>query len=159
MKRQTIQAVLFAMLFTVIAPAAFAATPQTIDLTNQFRGANAAVNALQVYEIAGIVIIRGGTADKAQAEVLSDYARSLGYQRVANLVQTVQHDDANITRRAEVELSVHRSLDGCRFNVRSEQGVVHLGGQVTHELQKDVALQIVRGIDGVRRVEMDLTKF
>ncbi|HJQ39473.1 MAG TPA: BON domain-containing protein [Thermoanaerobaculia bacterium] len=158
MKRQTTQAVLIAMVLT-LAPAAFAATPDTTDLTNQFRGANAVVNGLQVYELAGIVIIRGRTADKAQAEVLSNYARSLGYQRIANLVQTVQHDDANIARRAEVELSVHRSLDGCRFNVRSEQGVVHIGGQVTHELQKDVAMQVVRNIDGVRRVEMDLQKF
>jgi osmotically-inducible protein OsmY len=159
MKRQTIQAALFAMIFTLVAPAALAAAPQTTDLTNQFRGAHAAVNSLQVYELAGIVIIRGRTADKAQAEVLSNYARSLGYQRIANLVQTVTHDDAGITRRAEVALSVHRSLDGCRFAVRSDQGVVHIGGQVTHELQKDVALQIVRGIDGVRRVEMDLQKF
>ena len=159
MKRQTIQAAVFAMMILAMAPAAFAATPQTTDLTNQFRGANAAVNALQVYEIAGIVIIRGRAQDALQAQVLSDYARSLGYQRVANLVQTVENNDRELTRRAERELSVHRSLDGCRFSVRSEQGVVHVGGQVQHELQKDVALQVVRSIDGVRRVEMALTKF
>ena len=159
MKRQTIQAALIAMVLTLVAPAVFAATPETTDLTNQFRGANAAVNSLQVYELAGIVIIRGRTADKAQAEVLSNYARSLGYQRIANLVQTVTHDDAGIARRAEVALSVHRSLDGCRLSVRSEQGVVHIGGQVTHELQKDVAMQVVRGLDGVRKVEMSVQKF
>jgi osmotically-inducible protein OsmY len=159
MKRQTTQAVVLAMLLVAVAPAALAATPQTIDLTNTFRSAGAAVNGLQVYEIAGIVIIRGRTADKAQAEVLSSYARSLGYDRVANLVQTVQNDDVAIARKAEVELSVHRALDGCRFNVSSQAGVVHLGGQVQHELQKDVAMQIIRGIDGVRRVEMDLQKF
>jgi osmotically-inducible protein OsmY len=136
-----------------------AETPQTIDLTNSFRGANAAVNSLQVYEIAGIVIIRGRTADKAQAEVLSNYARELGYQRVANLVQIATNDDAAITRKAEVELSVHRALDGCRFHVRSNQGVVHVNGQVRHELQKDVAMQVIRSINGVRRIEMDLVKF
>jgi|SRR5215212_4509759 len=158
MKRQTTQAVVLAMLLVAVAPAALAAPPVT-DLTNSFRGAGAAVNALQVYEISGIVIIRGRAADKAQAEILSNYARALGYQRVANLVQTVQHDDAAIARRTEVALSVHRSLDGCRFNVRSDQGVVHIGGSVQHELQKDVAMQVVRGVDGVRGVQMDLQKF
>jgi len=159
MKRQMTQAVVLAMILTGIAPAAFAATPPTTDLTDSFRGAGAAVNSLQVYEIAGIVIIRGRTSDKTQAGLLSDYARSLGYQRIANLVQTSVDDDAALTRRAEVELSVHRALDGCRFRVHSEHGVVHVAGQVQHELQKDVALQVVRSIDGVRRVEMELEKF
>lgn len=148
-----------AMLLVAVAPAMLAETPQTADLTDTFRGAGAAVSSLQVYEIAGIVIIRGRTADKAQAEVLSQYARSLGYQRVANLVQTVQNNDAAIARRAEVELSVHRALDGCRFHVSADQGVVTVNGLVRHELQKDVALQVIRSIDGVRRVEMDLAKF
>jgi len=159
MKRQTTRTILFAMLFAVIAPAALADNPQVTDLTEKFSAAGAAVNALQVYEIAGIVIIRGRSIDQAQAEILSAYARSLGYQRIANLVQTVQHDDASIARRTEVALSSHRALDGCRFQIRSELGVVHVGGTVQHELQKDVALQVVRGIRGVQRVEMALQKF
>jgi osmotically-inducible protein OsmY len=147
------------MMFFLVAPAMLAAAPPTTDLTNSFRGVGAAVNALQVYEVSGIVIIRGRTADKAEAEKLTDYARSLGYQRVANLIQTVQHDDAALTRRAERELSVHRALDGCRFQVSSLQGVVHVGGQVRHELQKDVAMQVLRTLNGVRGVEMALRKF
>jgi osmotically-inducible protein OsmY len=159
MKRQTTQAAVLAIAIALIATPAFAATPQTIDLTNSFRGAGAAVNALQVYEISGIVIIRGRTTDKAQAEILSNYARNLGYQRVANLVQTVTDDDASIARKAEVELSIHRALDGCRFRVQSEHGVVRIAGQVHHELQKDVALAVIRNMDGVRRVELALEKF
>jgi len=159
MKRQTTQAAILAIAITLIATPAFAATPQTIDLTNSFRGAGAAVNALQVYEISGIVIIRGRTTDKAQAEILSTYARNLGYQRVANLVQTVTDDDASIVRKAEVELSIHRALDGCRFSVQSAHGVVRIAGQVQHELQKDVALAVIRNMDGVRRVELALEKF
>ena len=158
MKAQTLKAATLAAIILTTS-AAFAATPVTTDLTNTFRGANAAVNQLQVYEISGIVIIRGRTNDKAQAEVLSQYARSLGYQRIANLVATTTHDDATIQRKAEVELSVHRALDGCRFRVRSEQGVVHVAGQVSHELQKDVAMQVLRTIDGVQSVAMKLDKF
>jgi len=158
MKALTIKAAVLAVVI-LTTEAAFAATPSTIDLTNTFRGANAAVNQLQVYEVSGIVIIRGRTSDKAQAELLSEYARSLGYQRIANLVATTTHDDATLTRRAERELTVHRALDGCRFRVRSEQGVLHLAGQVRHELQKDVAMQVLRSIDGVQSIDMKLDKF
>ena len=158
MKALTIKAAVLAVVI-LTTEAAFAATPSSTDLTNTFRGANAAVSQLQVYEVSGIVIIRGRTSDKAQAALLSEYARSLGYQRVANLVATTTHDDATITRRAEVELTVHRALDGCRFRVRSEQGVLHLAGQVRHELQKDVAMQVLRSIDGVQSIDMKLDKF
>ncbi len=152
-------AALLAVFMTVLVPGTVVAAPPTNDITDSFRDAGAAVNSLQVYEIAGIVIIRGRTAEKAQAELLSRHAYALGYNRVANLVQIVEHDDKLIARKAEVELSVHRSLDGCRFRVSSAQGIVHVGGQVSHELQKDVALQVLRSIDGVRGVQMELTKF
>ena len=137
----------------------FTATPQTTDLTEQFRGAGAVVDRLQVYEIAGIVIIRGRVADKAEAETLNQYAQTLGYGRVANLIQIVKHEDEIIARKAERELSVHRALDGCQFRVTSDHGVLKLSGRVAHELQKDVALQVLRSIDGVQSVQANLEKF
>ena len=158
MKRHTTRAAVIVTMFLLVAPAVIAATPPTTDLTQAFRGA-AAVNGLQVYEISGIVIIRGRTADPAEAEKLTEYARTLGYQRVANLVQTVQHDDARLARRAERELTVHRALEGCRFHVRSQEGVLHVDGQVRHELQKDVAMQVLRTMDGVLGVQMQLRRF
>ncbi|HEX6099133.1 MAG TPA: BON domain-containing protein [Thermoanaerobaculia bacterium] len=136
-----------------------AATPQTTDLTDAFRGAGAAVDRLQVYEIAGIVIIRGRVADKAEAEALNQYAQTLGYARVANLIQIVKHEDQLIARKAERELSVHRALDGCQFRVTSDRGVLKLSGRVSHELQKDVAMQVLRSIDGVQSVQVALEKF
>jgi len=147
-----------AILIAMSSPAS-AAVPQTTDLTATFRGAGAVVDQLQVYEIAGIVIIRGRAADKTEAELLNQYAQSLGYPRVANLIQIVKHEDALIVRKAERELSVHRSLDGCHFRVTSDKGVVKVSGRVTHELQKDVALQVLRSIDGVMSVEVTLDKF
>jgi osmotically-inducible protein OsmY len=128
------------------------------DVTPLFRGA-AAVDRLQVFEIAGVLIIRGRVTDPAQSEAISRYAQGLGYGRVANLIQTVVHDDVELARTAERELSIHRALDGCRFTVRSVAGVVHVGGRVRHELQKDVALQVLRSIDGVSRVEVNLQRF
>jgi osmotically-inducible protein OsmY len=159
MMRTITKAVAIAAILVAMSPVATAATPQTTDLTNTFRGAGAAVDRLQVYEIAGIVIIRGRAADKAEAEVLNKYAQTLGYGRVANLIQIVKHEDELIARRAERELSVHRALDGCQFRVSSNKGVVKLSGSVAHELQKDVALAVLRSIDGVQSVEVSLNKF
>jgi osmotically-inducible protein OsmY len=159
MNRSIAKVLILATVLFAIQPVAFAVSPQAIDRTEQFRGAGAAVDRLQVYEIAGIVIIRGRTADKAQAEDVARIAKTLGYERVANLVQITEDNDGRITRAAERELTVHRSLDGCQFSVNSTKGIVHVAGRVRHELQKDVALQVLRQIDGVRSVEFDLTKF
>jgi osmotically-inducible protein OsmY len=158
MMRTITKSVAIAAILFAIQPV-FAATPQATDLTNTFRGAGAVVDRLQVYEISGIVIIRGRVADKAQAEVLNQYAQTLGYSRVANLVQVAYNDDAEITRAAERVLTAHSALDGCQFRVSSERGVVHLAGHVRHELQKDVAAQVLRSIDGVHSIEMTLDRF
>lgn len=146
-------------LFFAISPVAAAAEPEAVDLTQAFRTAGATVDGLKVYEISGVVLIRGRAATKAQAEEVGRLAQSLGYTRVANLVQIVENRDAEITRRAEVELTVNRSLDGCKFRVTADQGNVRVAGLVKHELQKDVAAQVLRNIRGVRSVEFDLTRF
>jgi len=159
MKRELKLAALIAVMMLLVSATANAAAPQTLDLTQKFREAGATIDRLQVYELAGIVIIRGRTNNPAEAEQLSLMAKSLGYTRVANLIQIAHHDDVTIARRAEVQLANHRSLDGCRFRVSSNQGVLHVAGQVRHELQKDVAVQVLRNIDGVRSVQMDLRKF
>jgi osmotically-inducible protein OsmY len=142
-----------------ITPMTSAAEPEATDLTNTFRPAGAMVDGLQVYQISGVILIRGRAATKAQAEELSRFAESLGYTRVANLVRIIENRDAEITRRAERELTVNRSLDGCRFHVTADQGKVRVAGLVKHELQKDVAAQVLRNIDGIRSVEFDLNRF
>ncbi len=158
LKATTPIAILVAVLFA-ISPVASAAQPEAVDLTNTFRAAGAAVEGLKVYEISGVVLIRGRVADKAQAEEVGRLAQSLGHARVANLVQIVENRDAELTRRAEVELTVNRSLDGCKFRVTADQGNVRVAGMVKHELQKDVAAQVIRNIRGIRSVEFDLTRF
>ena len=135
------------------------AGPQPTDLTPVFRTAALDIDRLQAFEIGGVVVIRGRVADQAHAEAAAQYARSLGYARVANLVQiTKEPDDAALERAAERELTIHRSLDGCKFRVNAENGVVNIAGSVRHELQKDVATQLVRNIDGVRAVQTNLDK-
>jgi osmotically-inducible protein OsmY len=156
----------------VVAAAAFAflmassgvaakkpAGPQPTDLTPTFRTASLDVDRLQVFEIGGVVVIRGRVSDPSHSAAAAQYAKSLGYERVANLIQlTKEPDDAALERAAERELTIHRSLDGCKFRVNAEKGVVHVAGSVRHELQKDVATQLVRNIDGVREVRLTLEK-
>lgn len=160
MKRTITTAAVLAAILVAFVPTASAETPQATDLTPNFLSAAAGVDRLQVYEIAGIVILRGRTTDKAMAEQLGAVAKERGYARVANLIQIVEpQDDAAIERTAERELTVHRALDGCKFRVNSDNGVMTLAGSVRHELQKDVAVQILRSIDGVREVKLELQRF
>ena len=77
---------------------------------------------------------------------------------MANVVGLVEApDDEMIERRAERALA-SRSLEGCTFHIDSQQGVVHVAGHVQFELQKDVVVGLIRGIDGVREVKMELQR-
>lgn len=144
----------------VVPAAAFAATPkqpQSTDLSPAFRAANLGIEDLRVVEIGGIVVIRGRAVGKANAEAASTMARSLGYARVANLVQIIEPpDDEAIERRAERALASQRALDGCNFQLDSDNGMLRVAGTVKYELQKDMAVHVLRGVDGVRTVQADL---
>jgi len=133
--------------------------PETRDLTQQFVTAGVAVEGLRAVEVGGIVVLRGRTADKSVAEKASTVAQSLGFTRVANLIQVADvPDDARIMRAAERELSVHRGLDGTHIVVDSNNGIVRLSGTVTNEVQKDVAVSLVKKLDGVRAVQIALQR-
>ncbi|HEY3055494.1 MAG TPA: BON domain-containing protein [Thermoanaerobaculia bacterium] len=152
-------AVLSLLLATAVIAAKPASAPQPTDLTPQFRAAGLAIDRLQAFEIGGVVVIRGRSLDRNVAEDAGRFAQSLGYTRIANLVQVIPPpDDAAIERRAERELSTHRSLDGCTFQVDSDNGIVRVAGHVQHELQKDYAIELLRNIDGVREVHADLQR-
>lgn len=147
-----------------VATAAFAASKSPTatgnDLTPQFRDRGlSTVDRLQVTEVGGIVVMRGRVAARANAEEASQMAKDLGYSRVANLIQVVEPiDDRRIERTAEREIAIHRSLDGCKLSVDSDKGIVRINGIVSHELQKDVVISLIRNIDGVREVRTELAR-
>ncbi|HVR38154.1 MAG TPA: BON domain-containing protein [Thermoanaerobaculia bacterium] len=160
MGRKTAALAIIAISFFGLQTLAAADTQTAKDITEQFKAAGLAIDKLQVYEIGGVVLIRGYAKDSLAAAAAGAYAQTLGYKRVANLVTTFEPpDDLVIERLAERELTVHRSLDGCRFHVDSRQGVLHINGSVQYELQKDVAIQLLRNIDGVREVRSTLVRF
>jgi osmotically-inducible protein OsmY len=124
------------------------------DITPLLIKAGAQVADLRALEVGGIVVLRGRADAPAAATQAATLTRGLGYKRVANLIQiVVPADDIAIERLAERQLGMSRSLDGCQIHVDSDNGVVHLDGTVQSELQKDVAIQIVRSIYGVKSVQ------
>lgn len=130
--------------------------PETKDLTPAFASSGVSIDGLRVIEVGGIVVIRGRVADSSQAAAASTFAQSLGYSRVANLIQiATPADDQLIRRNAEREIMMHRGLDGSRLHIASKNGIVTLGGTVTSQVQKDAAIALVRHIDGVRGVLTD----
>lgn len=143
----------------VLSIPAMAQQSATRDLTQQLVTAGVAVGDLHAVEVGGIVVLRGRAADAVSAQQAATIAQSLGYTRVANLIQVADvPDDARITRDAERQLAVHRGLDGTQIAVDSKNGVVQLRGKVTNELQKDMAVTLVKNIDGVRAVQMALQR-
>lgn len=160
MSRTTIirSAAVLAALF-VFASYAGAVEPEANDITAKFITAGVEVPDLHAVEVGGIVVLRGNAASPVEAERAGQIARDLGYTRVANLVRIIEPaDDASIQRLAERELSRHRGLDGSSIRVKSVRGIVNLAGRVSQELQKDMAITLVRNIDGVRGVTSNLQR-
>jgi osmotically-inducible protein OsmY len=142
-----------------VSYAAAASAPATNDVTSKFIEAGVEVPDLHAVEVGGVVVLRGNAASPVEAERAGQIARDLGYVRVANLVRVVEPaDDAAIQRRAERELSRHRGLDGSSIRVKSVRGIVNLAGRVSQELQKDMAITLVRSLDGVRGVTSSLQR-
>ena len=144
-----------AALLLITIPAG-ADSASVVDLTSQFQGSGLDVDDLRAVEVGGIVVLRGRTTDAAAAQGAGLMAQNLGYTRVANLIQVANPpDDARIQRVAERQLAMRRALDGCTFHVDSNGGVLTVAGKVSHELQKDIAIDALRNIDGVRAVKAD----
>ena len=152
-------AILTVALLTITLPAlARDSSPPTVDATARFADGGFKINGFQAVDVGGILVLRGKTLDPAEVTRVADFAHNLGYQRVANVVTIAEPPDDNaIERRAERALSA-RSLDGCTFRIDSQQGVVHVAGHVQFELQKDIVAGLIRGIDGVRDVKVDLER-
>ena len=157
MRLRTFSAAILATLISAsLISAATNRGPQATDLTPRFRAAGLKIKDLMAFEIGGVVVLRGVAADRATAAEIGRLAATLGYLRVANLVRVATPtDDIAIERFAERELAV-RSLDGCRFHVDSRDGVVYVSGQVVNELQRDMAIELLRNIDGVKSVHAEL---
>jgi osmotically-inducible protein OsmY len=136
------------------------AAPQITDeaIYKALTDSNVAVDRLVVRSAGGIVILRG-KADAQTAEKAVSIVKSLGAQRVANLITpNVVIDDEAIRRDAERILAGNGSLAGSVLRVSCENGVLRVTGTVQHELQKDAARSALRGVRGAQTVQVELNK-
>lgn len=137
-----------------------AAALEPIDdqaIEKALRGNNLAVSDLSVHSVGGIVILRG-SGDTASAEHAVSIVKSLGPQRVANLITPATAiDDEALRRNVERQLAGTNSLAGCTLRVHCDKGVVYVTGTVQHELQKDAARNALRAVRGAKDVKVDLS--
>ena len=150
------------LLLVVALSFPLAASSQTnvIDLTAAFIKNGVVIEGLAVSQISDIVLIRGKTNDRAKAEEASRMATTLGYRRVANLIVITDDvtDDAAIVYTGQRRLELEPALEGCRFHVDSNRGVIRLTGRVHRDAQGDLAIEILSRIDGVKAIHPDLAR-
>ena len=144
--------------FLMFVPFAAFGQADAVDLTAAFVDGGITIERLLVVQIGGVLLLRGRTGDADMAAEAGRFAVSRGYRRVANLIEIVPGlgGDA-VESEARRELEMARALDGCRFQIDSVGGIVRLRGNVTREVQKDFAVDLVRRIDGVKEVHSELT--
>jgi osmotically-inducible protein OsmY len=153
-------ATLLSLLVALAVPVAALAQANVIDLTAAFVKNGVVIDELAVFQISDIVLIRGKTSDRTKAEEASRIATTLGYHRVANLI-VVRDDataDAGIMFRGQRLLELEPVLEGCRFRVDSNRGVIRLTGRVQRDAQGDLAISILSRIDGVKAIHPDLAR-
>jgi len=128
------------------------------DLTAVFVDGGVKIDRLLVYEIGGVVLLRGRTGNPLMAAEAGRFAARAGYRRVANLIEIVPGlTDKALVKSARHELDMARELDGCRFQIDSAEGIVRLRGHVVREAQGDYAVYLIAKIDGVKQVHSELT--
>ena len=155
-----LRATLLSLVALLAFPITASAQTNVVDLTAAFITNGAVIEELAVYQISDIVVIRGKTSDITKAQEASRIAVTLGYHRVANLIVIVDDAsaDAAIVYTGQRRLELEPALEGCKFRVDSNRGVIRLTGSVHRDAQGDLAIAILNRIDGVKAVHPDLAR-
>jgi hypothetical protein len=123
------------------------------------RDAKLNISNLAVRNVGGIIILRG-ESDRDTATRAEKAVHDAGYPRVANLIQQqAVIDDEAIRRDAERQLAQARSLDGCRFAITCERGVLKVNATIQSDLQEDATRLVLKQIQGVKNVQATFARF
>lgn len=109
----------------------------------------------------GAVHLRGEVKTLAEAEAAKEAAsRARGAKQVISELKVgagERVDDATLTNRVESALAADGRIDPADVRTSSERGVVRLKGVVPGRADKELAAEITTTVEGVRRVENELS--
>jgi osmotically-inducible protein OsmY len=117
----------------------------------------------------GIVILQGKTADEAQKDLTTEYAKDvegvkgvkneMTVGKIAKKKQTVGQkiDDASITAQVKMTLLYHRSTSALNTSVKTTHGVVTLSGKAKSGAEMDLAAKFANDVNGVKSVNNRMT--
>jgi osmotically-inducible protein OsmY len=117
----------------------------------------------------GIVTLNGTTANSAQSELTSEYARDVdGVKGVVNEMIVKKNskktrtegrkiDDASITALVKMTLLYHRSTSAINTKVETNRGVVKLTGKVKNSGEISLATKYASDVKGVKSVSNRMT--
>jgi hyperosmotically inducible protein len=86
----------------------------------------------------------------------TDMDTSAGVDQTVDNVST-EIDDGVITTKVKSALLADDTVKGLDINVDTTQGTVRLSGAVDSQTQIDMAMQIAKGVEGVKDVQNELT--
>lgn len=109
----------------------------------------------------GVVLLSGFVETQAQKDAAGAAARSVsGVKTVHNALALheatsmgAKLDDSMITGRVKAALLDDKDVKSGQINVETKGGIVQLGGFVTGEKMQKRAMEVAKGVSGVKRVE------
>lgn len=66
-------------------------------------------------------------------------------------------DDAGITAKIKTALAAEKDVSAMAINVDTVSGIVTLSGRVSNQTEADRAVQVARGVEGVKSVDSKLS--
>lgn len=124
----------------------------------------------------GIVTLRGNAESEAQKDLTTEYVKDVeGVKEVRNEMTVSKTskeskppkkthetlgemiDDASITAQVKLMLLSHRSTSALRTKVKTDHGVVTLGGKAKNAAEKDLVTKLVTDVKGVKSVKNEMT--
>lgn len=124
----------------------------------------------EVYVEEGVVTLRGEAANEAQRDLITAYVTDVsGIEGVKNEMTVAgpaktweqtpleDIDDVSITAQVRVVLRFHNPIIVHDTKVKTQDGMVTLGGKVKDDAEKDMMTKLVSDIHGVRGVTNNMT--
>jgi len=130
---------------------------------------NVNLAAIQVEVADGQVTLSGEADSTAQKELTETVAKEVeGVKGVTSRIKVVtagatprtlaeKLDDASITAQVKAALLFHSSTHMLTTRVKTDRGVVSLGGSARNAAERDLVTRLVAGVRGVKRVQNQMT--